>query len=60
MSVTLILQAVLAALQFPGEVVALIKLLQKTPEQNRQDILKKIEAESAALDSGNRPTWEST
>lgn len=57
-SLALILQAVVAALKFPAELSAFIRLVSKSPEEKRQEILKQIEAESAAIDAGGRPKWD--
>ena len=54
----LILQAIVAVLKFPAELSAFIRLISKSPEEKRQEILKTIEAESAAIDAGERPKWD--
>jgi len=58
MSLPLILQAVLAALRFPGEVVALVKLLSKSPEEKRQEIMLSVNRWMDESSSGDRPKWE--
>lgn len=45
-------------LKFPSTVLQLVRFLSKTPEEKHQEILKKIEAESAELDQGGRPKWD--
>lgn len=45
-------------LKFPSTVLQLVRFLSKTPEEKHQEILKKIEAESAAIDQGGRPSWD--
>jgi len=60
MSIAVIFQVVLAALRFPSEMTAFIKLLQKTPEENRQDILTAVNAMITASQSSpdGRPAWD--
>jgi hypothetical protein len=58
MSITLILEVLVALLKFPAELGALVKLLSKTPEEKRQEIVLQVDkwlADSAASD---RPKWE--
>jgi hypothetical protein len=45
-------------LQFPGQVLALAKLIQGTPEERREAIMKQIQAETDAIASGGRPQWD--
>lgn len=58
MSLALILEVLVALLKFPKELSAFIRLISKSPEEKRQEILKTIEAESAAIDAGERPKWD--
>lgn len=58
MTIMAILEILLAALQFPKELLALARFLSKAPETKRQEMLAKIAAESATLDQGGRPSWE--
>lgn len=53
----LILQAIVAALQFPGEIMALAKMLRATPEQQRQSIVAAAQAEADKYQQTGRPTW---
>jgi hypothetical protein len=58
MSLTLIIQAVLAALRFPGEVIALVKLLSKSPAERQQEIMLQVNAWMDESSSSERPHWE--
>ena len=58
MSLALIIQAVLAALRFPGEVIALVKLLSKSPAEKQQEIMLQVNAWMDESASKDRPTWE--
>lgn len=55
---TLILQAIVAVLKFPEAMDNFIRLLSKTPEEKRQEILARIQKESDDLDRGSRPKWD--
>lgn len=57
-SLAVILEILLAVLKFPAELSAFVRLISKTPEQKRQEIMKRIQAESDALDKGGRPSWD--
>lgn len=57
MSFALILQAITAAFQFPGEIVALAKMLRSTPEEAREGIMKSVQAEADKYQQTGRPTW---
>ncbi len=54
----LILQVVMAALKFPAELSAFIKLISKSPEEKRQEILSRIMVESDKIDQEGRPSWD--
>jgi len=58
MSFTLILQAILAILKFPKELGDFIRLLEKSPEEKRQEIHKKVLSEFNEMAKDERPTWE--
>lgn len=58
MSIALVLQVLVALLKFPAELGAFIRLISKSPEEKRQEIMKRIEAESQAIDNGGRPEWD--
>lgn len=52
------LELITLVLKFPSAVLELARLFQKTPEEKRQEILKRIQAESDALDKTGRPSWD--
>jgi hypothetical protein len=54
----LILEAVVAALKFPGELSAFIKLISKSPEEKRTEIMTQVRAWMDESASKDRPTWE--
>lgn len=58
MSFSLILSVLVALLKFPTELGAFIKLISKTPEEKRQEVMKAIQIESDAIDASGRPSWE--
>ena len=45
-------------IDFPSALLALVKLLRVTPQENHEAILKKISDESIAFEQTGRPTWE--
>lgn len=57
MNLALILEAVIAALKFPGEVIRLGNFLSKTPQANHDDLLKRMDEEAQKFDKTGRPTW---
>ena len=54
----LILQAIMAALKFPSELSAFIKLISKSPAEKRDEITKRILAEEEKFAETGRPTWD--
>jgi len=56
MSLAVILQAVLAALQFPAEMTAFLKLLQKTPDEKKSEISAAIESQLQEFENTGRPS----
>lgn len=58
MNIVLIFKAIAAALAFPTELAALIRLLEKTPEEKRQEVSNRIQAELEAVLAGGRPKWD--
>lgn len=58
MNLALIFQAIMAALKFPAELSAIIRLLEKTPEEKRRDVSAKIQADLESVLSGGRPKWD--
>lgn len=58
MTLAVILEIINGVLKFPDSVLKLIRVLQKTPQQKHDDILKAAEdAAQKFMDTG-RPTWE--
>lgn len=57
-TLALILQAVVLALKFPKELAALIRLVEKTPEEKRQAIIQKVNKEMEDVLNGERPKWD--
>jgi hypothetical protein len=43
---------------FFDQVVALIKLLQKSPASRRQKLLEEMKAELTKIEQGGRPEWD--
>lgn len=48
----------LAFLKFPGELTAFVRLISKTPEEKRQEIMVQVNAWMNESASGERPKWE--
>ena len=44
-------------LKFPSAVLALIKVLQKTPEEQHDALISKMQAEAQAFEDTGRPSW---
>lgn len=57
-TLALILQAVVLALKFPKELADLIRLIEKTPEEKRQEIIQKVNKEMEDVLNGGRPKWD--
>jgi len=57
MGVAEIIALITGVLKFPSVVLEFIKLLQKTPQQKHEDILKRIGDESKRFEDTGRPTW---
>lgn len=57
-TVVLILQAIVAALKFPSELAALIRLLEKSPEEKRQEIMIQVDAWMRDSATGDKPGEE--
>lgn len=53
-----ILGVIKAALDFPAELRAFIKLISKSPAEKRAEILERVMKESDSIDHGGRPQWE--
>jgi hypothetical protein len=57
MSIGLILQVLLALLKFPKELSAFVRLLEKSPEQKRQEIQAQVSAWMKESAESERPKW---
>jgi hypothetical protein len=57
-TVSLILQAVIAALKFPTELSSFLKLIEKSSEQKRAEIVKQNEKWLQESAESDRPKWE--
>lgn len=58
MSLMAILEVLLAILKFPAELSAFVRLISKSPEEKRQEIMVQVNAWMDASASGERPEWE--
>jgi hypothetical protein len=47
----------MGVLQFPAAVTALVKTLRETPEEQRDALLKSMQAEAANFAKTGKPTW---
>lgn len=56
--ITDILAIIKGVLQFPGTILEFIKLLQKTPEEKHDDLMKQIQVEAKKFQETGRPTWD--
>lgn len=52
-----ILDIIKGVLQFPATILEFIKILRKTPQENHEDLLKRIGEESKKFEDTGRPTW---
>jgi hypothetical protein len=52
-----ILAIIKGVLQFPGTILEFVKLLQKTPQEKHQDLLKRMAEEAKKFEDTGRPTW---
>lgn len=60
MTIASFITLLIAIFKFPAELSAFIKLLEKSPEEKKQEIMTQVDSwmnESASKDDG-RPTWE--
>jgi hypothetical protein len=57
MSIGLILQVLLVLLKFPKELSAFVRLLEKSPEQKRQEIQAQVSAWMKESAESERPKW---
>lgn len=56
MSITLIFQAIMAVLNFPAAMSAFIKLLSKTPDEKKADIVTALQAQLQSFEDTGRPS----
>lgn len=52
-----ILEIIKAVLKFPTTILEFVKLLKKTPQENHEDLMKKIQEEAKHFEDTGRPTW---
>lgn len=57
MAIAQILELISGVLAFPGQVLAIIRILKKTPQENHDDLLKSMAAEADKFAQTGRPTW---
>jgi hypothetical protein len=57
MSFGVILEIINGVLKFPDAVLKLVRVLQKTPAEKRDDLLKKMDEEFQKFEDTGRPTW---
>jgi hypothetical protein len=55
LTLTTILEIIQGVLKFPGEVLALVRILKDTPEESREKIMAAMQAESAKFAETGRP-----
>lgn len=55
MSIGVILEILLAALKFPSEMSAFVKLISKSPAEKRQQIMADVEAQLKGFEDSGRP-----
>lgn len=52
-----IIAIVKAVLQFPTTILEFVKLVQKTPQDKHDELLKRLADESKKFEETGRPTW---
>lgn len=57
MNLTLVVKAIIAALQFPGEISAILRFLESAPEEQRLSLRKRMEEEADQINKTGRPKW---
>ena len=57
MTLTAILQLIIAILKAPAEIRALVLLFSKSPEEKKQEISAQVKAWMEASSTGERPVW---
>lgn len=50
-------EVITAALKFPGSLMAFVKMLQDTPEEQHAKLVAATQAESEQLKQSGRPQW---
>lgn len=58
LGLTDILAIIKGVLQFPATILEFVKLLQKTPQEKHDDLLKKMREEAQKFEDTGRPTWD--
>lgn len=58
MTISAILSLIIGILQFPAQMSAFLKILQKTPEEQHNALIASIQAQSAAYQASGRPNWD--
>lgn len=56
MSLALILEIIAGVLKFPSEIAALIRLLSKSPDQKRQEIMADMQKQLQDFENTGRPS----
>lgn len=56
MSLAVILEILLAALKFPAELSAFVKLISKSPDEKRQAIMADIQSQLKSFQDTGRPS----
>ena len=51
------LEIIKAVLQFPSVILEFVRLVKKTPQENHEDLLKRLADESKKFEETGRPTW---
>jgi len=57
MGIVEIMAIVSGVLQFPGHILALIKILRSTPAENQEKIMKQIQETAHKFNETGRPDW---
>lgn len=52
-----VLEIISAVLKFPQAVLSLVRVLTKTPEEQHEDLMKRIAEEAQNFESSGRPRW---
>jgi hypothetical protein len=57
MGFTDIVALITAIFKFPNTILEFVKVLQKTPEEKHNDLLKAVAQEASKFENSGRPTW---